>query len=136
MPTQTSYSTPVRNLSLALLGLALCAAAPLRLSAQSQLPAAPQMAGVASANTQGSIAATRTEQAPVIDGLDTDPIWAQAPVQEGFREGRPSEGAQPRQKTDYARTINLRADDGLSGTALDALPLYEVGFRRGASFGG
>jgi hypothetical protein len=35
-----------------------------------------------------------------------------------------------------AASPDLRADDGLSGTALDALPLYEVGFRRGASFGG
>jgi hypothetical protein len=46
-----------------------------------------------------SLAAVRTEQPPVLDGRDDDPFWAQAPLITGFREVRPSEDAEPRQRT-------------------------------------
>ena len=49
--------------------------------------------------TVSSLTAVRTESPPVLDGRDDDAIWAQTPLITGFREVRPSEDAEPRQKT-------------------------------------
>ena len=45
------------------------------------------------------LSAIRAEQPPVLDGLDNDPVWALAPAVTGFQEVRPSEGAEPKQRT-------------------------------------
>jgi hypothetical protein len=49
--------------------------------------------------TVSSLSAVRAEQPPALDGRDDDPVWAQAPLITGFREVRPSEDAEPRQRT-------------------------------------
>jgi hypothetical protein len=46
-----------------------------------------------------TLSAVRAAQPPVLDGRDDDPVWALAPAITGFREVRPSEDAEPRQKT-------------------------------------
>ena len=46
-----------------------------------------------------SVTGTRTDVPVVLDGLDDDPVWAQAPVMGGFKEARPSENADPKQRT-------------------------------------
>ena len=70
------------------LGLILLLALPGVLSAQ----------GVVGAN---SIAATRTDTPPAIDGLGDDPVWQGAPAQDGFREWRPTEDGDPKQRTEF-----------------------------------
>ncbi len=46
-----------------------------------------------------SLTAVRADIPPVLDGKDDDPVWALAPLITGFKEVRPSEDAEPRQKT-------------------------------------
>lgn len=48
-----------------------------------------------------SVAATRTEQPVVLDGRADDPVWQTAPAVGGFREARPSEDADPKQRTEF-----------------------------------
>ncbi len=48
-----------------------------------------------------SIEATRVETAPKIDGVDDDPIWARAPMGEGFLERTPQLGAEPAHRTRF-----------------------------------
>jgi hypothetical protein len=50
-------------------------------------------------DTTGLVTAVRAEQPPVLDGRDDDPVWATAPEITGFREVRPTEAAEPRQRT-------------------------------------
>ncbi|HTK56785.1 MAG TPA: DUF5916 domain-containing protein [Gemmatimonadales bacterium] len=100
MPTHSSTSTLVRTL-----GLALCAAA-IASTAQAQgiaatTPARALQSSVASSAGTGSVAATLVTTPPVIDGLDTDPIWQSVPLQTGFREVRPTEDADPKQNTEF-----------------------------------
>lgn len=90
--------------------LLLTLAAP-RLSAQGTVASAgraPQRGGRAEA-APASIQATKVETAPVIDGLDTDPIWATIPAQDGFREMRPTEDGEPRQRTDFKVAYDAKA---------------------------
>ena len=48
-----------------------------------------------------TVTATRTDQPIVLDGRDDDPVWRTAPAQGDFRESRPSEGAEPKQRTEF-----------------------------------
>lgn len=47
-----------------------------------------------------TVRASRTAAAPVLDGRDNDPVWQSAPAVGEFLEARPSEGAQPRLRTE------------------------------------
>lgn len=59
-------------------------------------PPIPPAALVQAATVQ----ATRTAVAPVLDGRDDDEVWRTAPVIDQFLEARPSEGAQPKLRTE------------------------------------
>ena len=48
-----------------------------------------------------SITATRTDQPIILDGRDDDPVWRIAPAHGEFRESRPSENADPKQRTEF-----------------------------------
>ncbi|HUR03726.1 MAG TPA: hypothetical protein VM347_14375, partial [Nonomuraea sp.] len=48
----------------------------------------------------GTVQATRTDVAPVLDGVDDDIIWKSAPPVDRFLEARPTEGAAPRLRTE------------------------------------
>lgn len=48
-----------------------------------------------------NVAATRAVVAPAIDGRDDDAVWQQAPRTDDFREARPVEDGQPRQRTAF-----------------------------------
>ncbi|HEX6644768.1 MAG TPA: DUF5916 domain-containing protein [Gemmatimonadales bacterium] len=48
-----------------------------------------------------SVSATRTDQPIVLDGRDDDPVWRIAPATGGFRESRPSEDSEPKQRTEF-----------------------------------
>jgi hypothetical protein len=45
--------------------------------------------------------AVRADQAPAIDGRDTDPVWRNAPASSDFLEFSPTEGKAPRFKTEF-----------------------------------
>jgi Domain of unknown function (DUF5916)/Carbohydrate family 9 binding domain-like len=67
---------------------------------------ASQVASVAKTPASASIpagistlSAVRAEIPPVLDGRDDDLVWSVAPVISGFKEVRPSEDAEPRQRT-------------------------------------
>src|SRR6476659_4405702 len=47
-----------------------------------------------------SVRATRTQVAPTLDGRDDDAIWQSTPPIDGFLEAKPSEGANPKQRTE------------------------------------
>ena len=47
-----------------------------------------------------SVAATRADRAPVIDGRDDDAVWREAPAITDFQEWRPSEGGAPKLPTE------------------------------------
>jgi len=49
--------------------------------------------------TVSALSAVRAATPPVLDGRDDDPVWALAPAITGFREVRPSEDAEPKQRT-------------------------------------
>ena len=49
--------------------------------------------------TATSVRATRTTQAPVLDGRDSDPIWRTTPAIDQFLEAKPSEGAPAKFRT-------------------------------------
>ena len=67
------------------------------LAFQAQVATVPPAPPLASSAT--SIEATRAVAPPVLDGSDTDAIWQQTPVRDGFLEARPSEGAEPKLRT-------------------------------------
>ncbi|MFN8651869.1 MAG: DUF5916 domain-containing protein [Gemmatimonadales bacterium] len=46
-----------------------------------------------------ALAAVRAEFPPVLDGKDDDPVWAVTPLITAFREVRPREDGEPRQRT-------------------------------------
>ena len=58
-------------------------------------------------STPSSAMATRASQAPVLDGITTDPIWAQARVIDEFLEYEPDEGTQSRFRTE----VRIAYDD-------------------------
>jgi hypothetical protein len=82
----------------ALLGLALS------LQAIQKVPARVDVGASARATvpppTDSSATAFRAEAPPVIDGRNTDPVWAATPVISQFQEWRPNEGKKPRFKTE------------------------------------
>jgi hypothetical protein len=47
-----------------------------------------------------TVHATLAPAAPVLDGRDDDAVWKTAPVIDQFLEARPSEGAQPKLRTE------------------------------------
>jgi hypothetical protein len=53
-----------------------------------------------SAPTDSSATAVRADEAPVIDGKDTDPVWSQIPAITAFKQWRPNEAKAPRFKTE------------------------------------
>jgi hypothetical protein len=76
-------------------------AAALPLSAQQQLASLGDPPPHRSAtSTLNSAVATRAPLAPVIDGKDDDPIWAQAQVIESFRQFQPKEDSNPTFRTE------------------------------------
>jgi hypothetical protein len=106
MSIHPRHPTPAPALVLALATIltGFSATAPQRLCAQAviantQLPAAPQVGAPAVIAT--SVAAVRIDQPPVIDGIDSDAIWTNVPVQSGFREARPTEDADPKERTEF-----------------------------------
>ena len=48
-----------------------------------------------------SIAAVRTDQPVELDGRDEEAVWRSAPAVSEFRESRPSENAEPKQRTEF-----------------------------------
>ncbi len=52
--------------------------------------------------------AVRASPAPVIDGLDSDPVWASAPVISDFLEFEPNEGKEPRFRTEARVSYDSR----------------------------
>src|ERR1700737_458512 len=52
------------------------------------------------APTDTGASAVRTDTPPVIDGKDDDPVWRTAPVISGFTQWSPTEGKQPRFRTE------------------------------------
>ena len=80
----------------ALLTLGLSLQGPEKTTGRVDPPAAPPVAAV----TATSAVAVRAERAPVIDGRDDDAVWAAAPVIDGFREWQPTEGREPKFRTE------------------------------------
>ena len=62
---------------------------------------APSPAAAQTSSATQAISATRTEQPIVLDGRDADPVWRLAPAHGDFRESRPSENAEPKQRTEF-----------------------------------
>ncbi len=61
-----------------------------------EIPATPPLRPPASAT---AASATRAPLAPVLDGIDDDPIWAQAQIIESFRQYSPQEDGAPTFRT-------------------------------------
>ncbi len=74
---------------------------PARAAGQTPSTAAGPAAAPPAAPAPMSVAGTRTDVPVVLDGLDDDPVWATAPVMGGFKEARPSENADPKQRTEF-----------------------------------
>jgi len=85
----------------ALLGLAvslqLPAQIPVRADARQSKPPIHSRIG---APTDSGVTATRAEAAPVIDGKDDDAVWRTAPPITAFKQWQPTEGKEPRFKTE------------------------------------
>src|SRR5687768_12115336 len=71
-------------------------------SASAQLIARTMPEAVSANRLAGapSAMAVRVSQAPTLDGITTDPIWAQATVIDDFREYEPDEGTESRFRTE------------------------------------
>ena len=61
---------------------------------------APGAAAAPALPTATTVHATRTAAPPVLDGRDDDAIWRVAPPIDRFLEARPTEGAEPKQRTE------------------------------------
>ena len=72
-----------------------------RLVAFAVLLLLPAAASAQSSSASRAISATRTDQPVVLDGRDDDPVWGVAPAHGEFRESRPSEDAEPKQRTEF-----------------------------------
>jgi len=59
-----------------------------------------QTAGPASLPAAATVRATRANEAPVLDGSSADAVWAVAPPVDRFYEAKPSEGADPKCRTE------------------------------------
>jgi hypothetical protein len=64
---------------------------------QAQAVKAAPPTGTAISST---VQAVRAPQPPVLDGRDTDLVWQSAPIIDQFLEAKPSEGAQPKFRTE------------------------------------
>ena len=74
---------------------------------QSQV-VAQAVAPAASAPDSTAVRATLAAEAPVLDGKDDESIWKLAPPIDRFRVSRPSEGAQPRYRTEARVAYDAR----------------------------
>ena len=59
-----------------------------------------QTAGPAALQAAATVRAARATEAPVIDGSSADAVWAGAPAVDRFYEAKPSEGAEPKCRTE------------------------------------
>jgi len=86
----------------ALLGLALSLQAPDQVPPRSDArPQTPNpVARRIGAPTDSGVTATRADAAPVIDGKDDDAVWRTAPPITAFKQWQPTEGKEPRFKTE------------------------------------
>jgi len=64
------------------------------------IAAAPAPERPGSSPTSTTVQATRTAVAPVLDGRDEDVVWQSAPTIDQFLEARPTEGAEPKFRTE------------------------------------
>ena len=101
MPTHTSTSMILRPFGGLLVASALATAPVVAQTLATNAAARPFQSSASTSAGPGTVAATRFDQPPVIDGLDTDAIWQSAPLQTGFREVRPTEDADPKQNTEF-----------------------------------
>lgn len=58
------------------------------------------LSGLAVPAAPGDLQAVRADQAPVVDGMLTDPVWATAPACTTFSQREPVEGGVPSQRTE------------------------------------
>ncbi len=86
----------------ALLGLALSLQVPDQVPAHADArPSTPvSVAQRIGAPTDTGVTATRADAAPVIDGKDDDAVWRAAPPITQFKQWQPTEGKEPRFKTE------------------------------------
>jgi hypothetical protein len=84
----------------ALVGLTLSLQSPALAAGTTGTSAAPPVQQTTKAPTDTGATATRAEVAPVIDGRDDDAVWRIAPGITAFKQWRPTEGKEPRFKTE------------------------------------
>ena len=83
-----------------LLLIALTASVPVSADGQAVPAGATQSRSVSRPPSQ-SVTAVRTRQPIVLDGVDDEPVWSTAARMVEFREARPSENADPKQRTEF-----------------------------------
>lgn len=69
-------------------------------SSPPQTPAGPTPQASVPAPTDSSATAVRAAEAPTIDGRNDDAVWRDAPIISAFQEWRPTEGKEPRFRTE------------------------------------
>ena len=84
----------------ALLGLALSLQANDQVPARTNVRQSTSLPSRIGAPTDSGVSATRADTPPVIDGKDDDPIWRTAPPITAFKQWQPTEGKEPRFKTE------------------------------------
>src|SRR5688500_1368433 len=90
------------NLTSLLPGLAITAAASAFLPGTSAAQDyATQTFGQRAGAPRMAVTATRTDAPIVLDGRDDEAVWRSAPATGGFRESRPAENAEPKQRTEF-----------------------------------
>jgi hypothetical protein len=110
-----------------------CALATLLLtSAANRLPA-QQAAPANSEPATATARAVRAEQPPTIDGRDDDAVWSIAPATSEFVEFQPSEGKEPRYRTEFRVAYDdrnlyvfIRAHDPHPDSIMTALTRRDV----------
>ena len=88
-------------------GVTVVALAGMLFLIQSQV-VAQAVAPAASAPDSTAVRATLATEAPVLDGKDDESVWRLAPSIDRFRVSRPSEGAQPRYRTEARVAYDAR----------------------------
>ena len=71
-------------------------------------PTTPAPAPTTGPDSSARAAAVRAERTPLIDGKDDDAVWKSAPVTSDFREFQPTEGAEPRFRTEFRAAYDDR----------------------------
>ena len=84
----------------ALLALALSLQAPDQLTARVDARPSTPLPHRIGAPTDSGTTAVRADAAPVIDGKDDDAVWRTAPPITGFKQWQPTEGKEPRFRTE------------------------------------